>query len=289
VPVVEVRLPLLGAKWVSLPFTDYCPPLARDIVPPDFASELAEAQRLRSLRSLEIRDGMAGPAAAQATAGVRHTLRLQPDLDALFKSFKRSQVQRNIERSRREGITVRRSTSARDVVDTFYALHVQTRRRLGVPVQPRRFFRAIAEHVVDAGLGFVMVASHGDRPVAAAVFLTGNETVVYKYGASDARAWSLRPNHPLFWEAIRWSAENGYRIFDFGRTESGNEGLRAFKNGWGTDEEPLVYSTFSDRLPSRSETSGGPGRAAAAGEAVIRRSPAWVARLLGEVLYKYAA
>jgi len=186
-------------------------------------------------------------------------------------------------------VTVRRSTSAGDVVDTFYALHVQTRRRLGVPVQPRRFFRALGERIIEPGLGFVMIASHGRQPLAAAVFLNWNRTVVYKYGASDSNAWRLRPNHLLFWEAIRWSAENGYQTFDFGRSEAAQQGLREFKSGWGTEEVPLTYSMIRDRTNVSADTSRVAGWTSAAGGAVIRRSPAWVARLLGEVLYKYAA
>jgi len=137
--------------------------------------------------------------------------------------------------------------------------------------------------------GFVMIASHGRQPLAAAVFLNWNRTVVYKYGASDSNAWRLRPNHLLFWEAIRWSAENGYQTFDFGRSEAAQQGLREFKSGWGTEEVPLTYSMIRDRTNVSADTSRVAGWTSAAGGAVIRRSPAWVARLLGEVLYKYAA
>lgn len=289
VPVVEVRLPVVSPKWVSLPFTDYCPPLARGVLPRDFADGLARMRQSAGIRGLEIRDRIVGRGVGYTSGGVRHTLELCPDTEALFGTFKRSQVQRNIARAQREGVTVRRSTSAGDVVDTFYALHVETRRRLGVPVQPRRFFRALGDRIVEPGLGFVMIASHGRRPLAAAVFLNWNGTVVYKYGASDSNAWSLRPNHLLFWEAIRWSAENGYRTFDFGRSEAAQQGLREFKSGWGTEEEPLTYSMIRDRTNASADTSRVAGWTSAAGGAVIRRSPAWVARLLGEVLYKYAA
>ena len=41
-----------------------------------------------------------------------------------------------------------------------------------------------------------------------------------------------------------WGCENDYSTFDFGRTESGNEGLREFKRGWGTDETTLSYAVI---------------------------------------------
>jgi hypothetical protein len=86
------------------------------------------------------------------------------------------------------------------------------------------------------------------------------------------------------WTAIKWGCENGYHTFDFGRTDLSDEGLRAFKNGWGTREEPLVYSVITDRPPQPSS-----GRLKRSMAAVIQRSPTWVCRLIGELFYQYAA
>ncbi len=85
-----------------------------------------------------------------------------------------------------------------------------------------------------------------NRPIAAAVFLTWNDTVIYKFGASDERSWALRPNHLLFWHAIRAACEQGRLWFDFGRTDIGHEGLRNFKLSWGAVEEPLLYETMGE-------------------------------------------
>jgi lipid II:glycine glycyltransferase (peptidoglycan interpeptide bridge formation enzyme) len=197
-----------------------------------------------------------------------------------------SKVQRNIRRAEREGLTVRQATGPEDLVGTFYGLHLRTRRRQGVPVQPRRFFRLLWENAISTELGSVLIVEASGQSVAAAVFLAWNETVVYKFGASDASAWSLRPNHVLFWHAIRTACEQGYRWFDFGRTDDGQEGLRTFKLSWGAAEEPLVYRTL-----------GGKPEPAAAGEGmatrvlgpVIRHSPLLVCRAVGETLYRYVA
>ena len=58
-------------------------------------------------------------------------------------------------------------------------------------------------------------------PVAAAVFLSFNGRLVYKYGASAASGLQVRPNNLLFWHVIRWAVEHGYRTLDFGRTDLG--------------------------------------------------------------------
>jgi hypothetical protein len=74
------------------------------------------------------------------------------------------------------------------------------------------------------------------------------------------------------------------RVLDWGRTDFANAGLREFKSGWGAREELLSYSVIADQPPL--PASGRIGQAMAP---VIRRSPRWVCRALGEVLYRFAA
>ena len=223
-------------------------------------------------------------AGVHVTRGVVHTLRLEPDAEAVRRTFHRSQVQRGIARAQRDGVLVRRGTERADLLDTFYSLHLITRRRQGVPIQPRRFFELLWARLLSEGRGELLVAHLADRPLAAAVFLRRGGRIVYKFGASDPSAWDLRPNHAIFWEAIRTGCEDGAEELDFGRTELGNEGLRSFKSGWGTEERALVY-TFLGAAPSEDPS----GRAQRVLGAVIRNAPPTVCRVLGERLYRYAA
>jgi lipid II:glycine glycyltransferase (peptidoglycan interpeptide bridge formation enzyme) len=213
-----------------------------------------------------------------------HVLGLAADPDDLLPTFSKSQVRRNIVRSEREGVVVRHAERKSDLVDIYYDLHLRTRQRLGVPIQPRRFFELLWDRLLASGLGWLLIAEHGGRPVAGAVFLEWNGTTIYKFGASEADSWSVRPNHAIFWRAIRESCANGSRALDFGRTELANEGLRAFKAGWGTVEHPLVYTTLGAAPSER-----GSGRLGAFLALTIRRSPRWVCRAMGETLYRYAA
>jgi len=177
-----------------------------------------------------------------------------------------------------------RGETAADLTHTFYRLQLLTRRRQGVPIQPRRFFELLWQRVLEPGGGSVLLASVGGETVAGAVFLHENGTMIYKYGASEPSGLALHPNHALLWSAIRWACENGYRTFDFGRTAVGHKGLRLFKRGWGTREENLVYATVADEPLGRS--AGHFGKVA---KSVIQASPVWVCRGAGELLYRYAA
>jgi lipid II:glycine glycyltransferase (peptidoglycan interpeptide bridge formation enzyme) len=215
--------------------------------------------------------------------GLAHVLALGPRSEDVFATFSKSQVQRNVARAERDGVDVRVAERAGDLLETFYRLHLLTRRRQGVPIQPRRFFSLLWDRMLGQGLGRLFIAELDRNAVAAAVFLEWNGMVVYKFGASDPQSWGSRPNHALFWEAIRRACAEGMSELDFGRTDLGNEGLRAFKASWGTDERELVYTNLGKESGPR--TSGRPGTLLAAS---IRRSPPWVCRVLGERLYRYA-
>src|SRR6185503_12840306 len=123
-----------------------------------------------------------------------------------------------------------------DLADTYYRLHVGTRRRLGVPVQPRRYFRMLWRSILEPGLGRLFLAYSGAEPIGGIVVLLWQRNAIYKYGAWDDGARSLRPNHLLLATALEWAAAEGAVTFDLGRTDTDQPGLRAYKIGWGGRE-----------------------------------------------------
>jgi CelD/BcsL family acetyltransferase involved in cellulose biosynthesis len=286
-PVLEVRRPFASRRWICLPFTDVCGPLGSGAAVSDLLEAVAHERLSAGVREIEIRDDVTGGGLSSIPVATRHVLELPTDPNEAFRRF-RSSTRQGIRAAERAGVEVETASSRDALTHTFYGLHVATRRRLGVPVQSRRFFELLWDRVLEPGGGSVLIASAGGRAVAAMVVLVSPGTVVYKFGASDAGAWSLRPNHALFWAAIREACTSQDRKFDFGRSDFASEGLRRFKASWGAVERPLVYST------TRAATAGAPGgvedgplgRAAAA---VIRHSPPIVCRAIGRALYRYAA
>jgi CelD/BcsL family acetyltransferase involved in cellulose biosynthesis len=283
-PFADVKVPLLGRKWVSLPFTDYVPPL---MVSSDLESmmiaELDSLRRSEGVDRVEIRAGVGG-AAHLVERGFRHVLPLDADLDSIFRSFHRSQVQRGIRKAEREGTVVRPGERIEDLTRVYYSLHAQTRRRLGVPVQPRRFFELLWRRIIDPGLGRLLLAEVGGRAIAGVVVLYWGKTATYKYSASATDVSQYRPTHLLLWRAIRDACEAGYAEFDFGRTDFDSPGLRSFKLSWGPGEEILNHSVLAHDPPRGVRTGPSPLIRIA-----IRRSPVAVARIIGQLLYKYAS
>jgi CelD/BcsL family acetyltransferase involved in cellulose biosynthesis len=284
-PVVAAGDRFRGRRWVALPFTDLCPPvLLTDAAGGRLGAALAAAAAEAGVERVEVRAPVPGSGLVAAPAAVRHVLDLAPGADAIARGFG-SSLRRAIRKASASGLTVRVADEERDVTEAFYSLHARTRRRLGVPVQPRRFFRDLWRQVLEPGHGNALLVLGAGGPAAAAIFLTGGSTVVYKYGASDERHWSLRPNNLLFADAIERACESGARWLDFGRSDFADEGLRRFKLGWGAVEEPLVYSR-SGAAPAHDEQ---PSVAFRLATGAIRRAPLWVGRAVGEALYRYAA
>jgi CelD/BcsL family acetyltransferase involved in cellulose biosynthesis len=283
-PFLEVRTVTRRRRWVSLPFTDECGLLATDDgAPAILVQAIADAQRTGLTPGVEVRGSVDGFGWRTGGDAVTHKLELDSDLQRVRAGFSRSQVIRNIARAEREGVTVRRAGEPRDL-DAFYRLHTRTRRRQGVPVQPRRFFDLIWSRLVAPGTAHVLLAESDGQAVAGALFLTDARTTIYKFGASEVEKLRLRPNHLIFWTAVQDACRAGHRVFDFGRTDLNNAGLRAFKRSWGATERPLRYSTLE-----RGGAAATDGVASRVLSFAIRRGPAWMCRGAGEALYRYAA
>ena len=212
-----------------------------------------------------------------------HTLDLRSSAEELATRFA-SPVRRAIRKAEGSGVkaVVVRSRAA---INEFYRLHAQTRRRHGLPPQPVSFFLNIYEHIINRGLGFIVLAQHGPRPIAAAIFFRFGKNAIFKYGASDKRFQALRANNLVMWQGIQFLARNGAEKLHFGRTEQENEGLRRFKLSWNTQEETINYfrvdpSGRQSLAPARSHDSGFHKK-------VFGRLPLIFNRLAGSMIYPH--
>jgi len=281
-PILEVNSFLTGKRWGSLPFTDYCSPLYRDLSAFESLTQgLVGLSQEKHNPRIEVRWELpACPSIHSYSHYIQHTVNINQDVESISKSFHRTQRQ-NIKTAEKNGIQIERGENL-DTLRVFYHLHCLTRRRQGVPVQPWRFFELLLNKVIEKGSGFILLAYKADQCLAAGLFLHWQQALIYKYAASDDSDQDLRPNHLLTWTAIRWGCENGYKIFDFGRTDLENQGLRTFKTRWGANEIPLTYSMVSEKSPRPTN-----GRITSLMNRIIRNSPPWVCRLAGELLYRH--
>lgn len=284
IPMADVHSSFTGKRWISLPFSDSCPPLLPENDPcalPRLIKFLKQRSGSNTHR-IEIHANVDTPEKVfRKGEFVQHILPMNSPADELFNRFEKRTTQRSIRIAEKSGIVVKECKTFNDF-ESFYALHWKTRRRLGVPVQPKSLFVGLWNQLLQPGLGYCLVAYKNDTPVAGGVFLKFNNTIAFKYSASDTAHKASCPSHAFLWEGIKRGVADGCTALDFGRTDKSNCGLRRFKKNWGAIEEELIYTTVADHLPT--------GRSPMLDKIlsqVIRHSPKFVCRAAGEVLYRH--
>jgi hypothetical protein len=282
---MEIDSFLTGRRGVSLPFSDYCEPLASSQEEfQELFTEATEYGKQHRWKSLELRGGgsFLGSHPSSSTY-LLHTLDLTGGEKAVYAGIRES-TRRSVKKARTTGVNLEILTSEA-ALKTFCRLNQITRREHGLPPQPYRFFEEVHRYVISKGHGFVAMASHGSEVIAASVYFRFGNKAIYKYGASDKRHQHLRPNNLVMWEAIRQCIGDGCTALSLGRTDLGHEGLRQFKNGWGATEHSINY--YKCGLKAREFIVG---RKAAVGGLAGRAAsltPLPVLRAVGSLLYRH--
>ena len=275
-PFMEVKSFITGRRGISLPFSDYCMPIFDDAIDqPHILESIIDYSRKLNWRFVEFRDndGLAHFQSPSATH-YRHRLLLEND-DAKVFSRLRSNYRSKIRKAIKNNVEVRQLYTL-DAIREYYRLHCITRKGHGLPPQPYAFFKNIYRHIIAPGQGFVNLAYHNDRAIAGAVYFHFGNQVIYKFGASDVKFQHLTGNYLVMWEAIRWSCQNGFQEFCFGKTDVNNNGLYQFKEGWGAQRQRLDYYRY---YPKGSKPGYG----------FLKRFPIPLLRMTGNVLYRHFA
>ncbi len=282
IPFLETTTLRGSRKLIALPFSDYLQVLDSD---PRDTAELCQLMRValgEQYQSMVIRSAAPISGVENASPQVRHELSTTGAIEEICASFEKN-VKRNLRQSFENELQFELRTDVA-AINAFYELHLRTRRKLGIPVQPASFLRRFPDQLFRHGLGFVGVVSKDHTPIAAGIFLTYNSRLMFKYAASHPAALEFRPNDHLVYHAIKAATEQGYRWFDFGISGRQHLGLRRFKRKWGTTESDVYYNYITGPVKSSSQTTTAERFASMA----IRNGPMAVCRGLGEVFYKYS-
>lgn len=266
---------------ISLPFSDFCPPLAlSDSARVSLLSELAA---LGNMPRLELR----GVAGNHPWHVAHHFQRWTLDLSRPFQAIELAadrEVRRHLRRARAAGVTVECARDA-EAMDFFFNLQLESRRRLGVPSQPLKLFRTVHEVFAKLDAIEVWCASHQGKRIAAVVVLRDGDVLHAKWSARVAGSPD-GASHMIFMAIAEHHARRASSL-DFGRTDSRNRGLSRFKRELGAFPTDLPYSYFPRRpAVTSAENLTGVWQTASR---VWRNLPLPVARVLNHVTYRYLA
>jgi hypothetical protein len=240
----QVQSWLTGKRLVSLPFSDHCQPLAdgRDLEA--ILEYLDRKRRSEGWKYIELRPAVdvgifkGRPDLGVSDAFSYQTIDLKPDLETIYRRFHQSCVRRKISRAEREKLTYE-SGRSEQLLAKFRALLLITRRRHKLPPQPAAWFRNLVDCLGDRLT--IHLLSKSSDPVASIVTLSYKNSLVYKYGCSDASFHNLGGMSLLFWKVIQQYKQNGAEEFDLGRSAPEDPGLIAFKGHLGASASELNY------------------------------------------------
>jgi CelD/BcsL family acetyltransferase involved in cellulose biosynthesis len=245
----KVQSWLIRPRLVSLPFSDHTMPLVSEPeVMESLLGFLAMGTEEREWASVEIRP-------PNAIAGLHgwspfrdgqqfalHKLDLQPSIESLFRGLNKDSTQRKIRKAEREHLRYEEGRSE-EQLRKFFQVFVLTRLRKAVPPPPLAWFRNILEGFGDRAK--IRIATTRDGEVAGAILtISYKGTMMYKYGATNAKYHNLGTMPFMLWKAIEDAKADGATEFDFGRSGVENKGLIRFKDHFGAEQTLFTHKVF---------------------------------------------
>jgi hypothetical protein len=279
-PVICSKLPW-RQSWTSLPFTDTLEPVAANRTHRD--DLLVAAADDSDTQPILIRTHTHLPGWVSRQVGTVQVIDVSNGAEGVLRGAGAG-TRREVKRAQRPegGLTARPITSRSEFLGASLTLTAQSRRRLGAPTQPRRYWSRVWE-LHERGEALTIGVYLGGTLVANGVFILAGNHAVYKYSASDSATWKLRPNYLMLATAFDQIAARGVQSMDFGITDLRNMSLRKYKARWGGEEQPAHFSaTHAQLLPDTIE----PGRLLTQ---TIQHLPVLVGRTIGSLAYPFVA
>jgi len=290
-PLYEVRSWLTGNKFVSIPFATLCDPLVSNRSEFQLLfSEVLKYLKKRRVSAFELRTLSASDMIDDERLGVHryykhHFIRLLNDPEVLKKSFHRTCVRQKIRRARDCSLNVRVAQSEVDLKD-FFRLYLMTRRRLELPSQPYEFFKAIWDVYWPSGKMNLLLAEHEEKAIAGLINFKFKDRVSAEFAASDQAYLGMSPNHLLFWNTIQSACRDGYKVFNFGRTNPTNQDLMDFKRRWGSEMIELSHFYYPKEICEKIDKRESSWKYKLA-KSVVIKAPDRAFEFVGKFLYRH--
>jgi len=257
-PLALIRSRWFGFRVCSLPFLDYGGPLFRhdeidlSLCLKSFLNSLSsyaskvDYVEIRSPPQVETSDYLKSIFYPGSVKYLSFLINLNRPFDEIWQTDFNSDQRRKIRKTIKNGISIFEQ-NFEEVADEFYHAYLLAMKRLGSPPHRIEFFRALYQMLGDKHAKFFAITI-GGRLIGGAVVFLGNSTMYYGYEVISPEYKSLRPTYLLYSEMLKWGCENGFHIFDTGRTLYGS-GVYCFKKQWRGKENFLPYYYSGKKIP----------------------------------------
>jgi hypothetical protein len=149
-----------------------------------------------------------------------------------------SEARNNVRRAARRGVSIVRDSAA---LADVHRLHQENMAALGAPPKSRSFFESIPDHL-RPGEGFdIWTATVGGELAAALLVTRFNGVSEYFASATRPRYRRHNPHPALIFTALVHETRRGARIWNWGGTRHGMDGVFHFKRKWGSRRRGYRY------------------------------------------------
>ncbi len=240
-PLILIKPPGLKGSLVSLPFCDYGGVLSTDRAASELLIKYAFDLATEIRAKLEIRCKNPDETLncfrniGVMSHKVRMILNLPGASEVLWNGFK-SKLRSQIKRPIKEDLEF--LLGSLDLLNDFYRVFRINMRNLGSPVHSRSFISSVLDKFGQSA--HVGVVYHRGKAVASGIILDHRDIVSIPWASSLSEYNRYSPNMLLYWGFLQYASNNGFRLFDFGRSSPG-EGTYKFKEQWGCKQTPLYW------------------------------------------------
>jgi FemAB-related protein (PEP-CTERM system-associated) len=238
-PLAEVKSTLFGHALISLPFCVYGGIVADSEAAAAAllteARELADKLQVDALELRNARPSDTGWPVKELYFTFRKAIELEDEANLMaIPNRQRAMIRKVI----KEGL----QSEWDEGTERLYRVYSESVRNLGTPVFSGRYLHILQEVFADECS--VLMITHEGQDVAGVMSFYFRDEVLPYYGGSTARARTIKgANHFMYWELMRRSREQGYRVFDFGRSKAGT-GPYSFKKNFGFEPQALPYEYY---------------------------------------------
>ena len=282
-PIFELKSLVFGRYLVSVPFAEVGGPLAEnETICQQLVEKAIELTRTRKCDYLELKNRQGISNLTTKSLYYNFKKEIFTDIDQNLKA-----IPRKARRMIRQGIKFGLSSEfGRHLLHEFYEILAKSYHQLGTPVFSKRFFRTFLDEFGTDSQILVVYDKKG-TPVAGVLSFFYKDQVLPFYAGSLFEYRKLSPNDFMYWELMSYGSENGYKIFDFGRSKI-DTGSYHFKRHWGFKPVPLSYQYYLNRINELPNLSPANPKYQKKIE-LWKRLPFEVTKVLGPPIAKYLA
>jgi serine/alanine adding enzyme len=236
-PLARLRSRMFGDFLVSVPYVNYGGCCAdNEAIEEELLREGVRVANELGVDHLEVRTETPrdmGLQVRSAKASMR--LPLSGSSERLWERFP-AKLRSQIKRAQKEGMDVR--VGREEELEAFYRVFSVNMRDLGTPVYGLDFFGTVLRELPNSS--WVVTVNFGSEPVAASILLGFRDRIEIPWASSLRQYNKLSPNMLLYWHSLKFAADSGYELFDFGRSTP-DSGPYRFKAQWGASPIPLHW------------------------------------------------